>query len=281
MKPKRKWVGYAKSSGKFLVLLFFSMIIWLPIIVVVFTSFKYRSEIFTLNPSIFPKTLNFDNYTRLLKLTDFGLYLKNSLLVAGFTSGISLLVSSLAAYALVWMEFKGKQGFIGLILIGYIFPQILLVIPLFLMCFNLHLLDTKLALVLTYLSFILPFAVWTLRNYFLSISSDLVDAGLIDGCNYFQCLVRVVLPVCLPVMATVLTYSFVLAWDEYMFANILIQSDVNRTVAIGVQAIVGSHATDYGLLTAASVLMILPVIIFFILVQRLFIDNLMMGSVKE
>lgn len=281
MKVKKKWAGYAKSSAKFMLLLILSLIIWLPIIVVVFTSFKYRSEIFTLNPSIFPKTMNFENYARLLKLTDFNMYLRNSFVVAGFTSAISLLVASLAAYALVWMEFKGKRGFIGLILLGYIFPQILLVIPLFLMCFSLHLLDTKLALVLTYLSFILPFAVWTLRNYFQSISSDLVDAGLIDGCNYFQCLVRVVLPVCLPVIATVLTYSFVLAWDEYMFANILIQSDVNRTVAIGVQSIVGSHATDYGLLTAASVLMILPVIIFFILVQRFFIDNLMQGSVKD
>jgi len=281
MKVKKKWAGYSKSTAKFMLLLVLTLIIWLPIIVVVFTSFKYRSEIFTLNPSIFPKTMNLENYSRLLKLTDFNVYLRNSFVVAGFTSAISLLVASLAAYALVWMEFKGKRGFIGLILLGYIFPQILLVIPLFLMCFSLHLLDTKLALVLTYLSFILPFAVWTLRNYFQSISSDLVDAGLIDGCNYFQCLVRVVLPVCLPVLATVLTYSFVLAWDEYMFANILIQSDINRTVAIGVQAIVGSHATDYGLLTAASVLMILPVIIFFILVQRFFIDNLMQGSVKD
>jgi multiple sugar transport system permease protein len=131
------------------------------------------------------------------------------------------------------------------------------------------------------LSFILPFGIWLLRNYFQTIPKDLVEAALIDGCNHCQCLIHVVLPICLPVMATVLTYSFVLGWNEYLFANILIKTDSIRTVAIGVQTLVGSHGTDYGLLTAAAVVMIIPVIIMFIFVQRLFIDGLAMGSVKE
>jgi ABC-type glycerol-3-phosphate transport system permease component len=281
MKGRRKVLKWCKYIGKFLVLLSISIIVWIPIVVVLFTSFKHRGDIVTASPSLLPKIINFDNYIRLFEITNFQVYLTNSLMVAGFTAIISLLVSSLGAYATVWLKFKGKNYFIGLNLFVYIFPQILLVIPLFLMCYKLQLLDTKFALVLTYLSFILPFGIWLLRNYFQTIPKDLVEAALIDGCNHCQCLIHVVLPICLPVMATVLTYSFVLGWNEYLFANILIKTDSIRTVAIGVQTLVGSHGTDYGLLTAAAVVMIIPVIIMFIFVQRLFIDGLAMGSVKE
>lgn len=270
-----------KYAGKFLALAAIALIVWLPIIVVVVTSFKTRSEIVTAVPSLLPESLNWDNYVRLFKVMKFGNYLVNSMLVAGFTAVISLFVSSLAAYALVWLEFRGKNAFIALNLFVYIFPQILLAIPLFLMCYGLGLLDTRFALVLTYMSFILPFGIWMLKNYFQTISRELVEAARIDGCNYFQCLIHVVLPVCLPVLATVLTYSFVLGWNEYMYANILIKSNSMRTVAIGVQTLVGTHGADFGLLTAAAVVMIIPVIIFFFTVQRLFIEGLTMGSVKE
>jgi len=278
---RKRGVKSMKYAGKFMALAAIAFIVWLPIIVAVVTSFKTRSEIVTAVPSLLPESLNWNNYVRLFRVMKFGDYLMNSALVAGFTAVISLFVSSLAAYALVWLEFRGKNAFIALNLFVYIFPQILLAIPLFLMCYGLGLLDTRFALVLTYMSFILPFGIWMLKNYFQTISRELVEAALIDGCNYFQCLIHVVLPVCLPVLATVLTYSFVLGWNEYMYANILIKSDSMRTVAIGVQTLVGNHGADFGLLTAAAVVMIIPVIIFFIAVQRLFVGGLTMGSLKE
>lgn len=278
---RKKGVKLMKYAGKFLALAAIAFIVWLPIIVVAVTSFKTRAEIVTAVPSLLPESLNWDNYVRLFRVMKFGNYLVNSVIVAGFTAVISLFVSSLAAYALVWLEFRGKNAFVALNLFVYIFPQILLAIPLFLMCYELGLLDTRFALVLTYMSFILPFGIWMLKNYFQTISRELVEAARIDGCNYFQCLIHVVLPVCLPVLATVLTYSFVLGWNEYMYANILIKSNSMRTVAIGVQTLVGTHGADFGLLTAAAVVMIIPVIIFFFTVQRLFIEGLTMGSVKE
>lgn len=277
----KRQVKLIKSSVKLLVLTAMALVVWLPLIVAVLTSFKTRAEIVTAIPRLLPESLNLDNYVRLFKVMKFGEYMINSLVVAGSTAIISLIVSSLAAYALVWFEFRGKKAFIALNLLVYIFPQILLAIPLFLMCYELGLLDTRFALVLTYMSFILPFGIWMLKNYFQTISRELVEAALIDGCNYLQCLLRVVLPVCLPVLATVLTYSFVLGWNEYMYANILIKSNSMRTVAIGVQMLVGTHGADFGLLTAAAVVMIIPVVIFFIAVQRLFIDGLTTGSVKE
>ncbi len=281
MKPDKHQKNQLKNYAKFLFLLVAAIIVWLPIIVVIFTSFKYRWEIVSTHPGLFPHSFNLDNYIRLFKATNFETYLVNSVIVAGSTAVISLIVSSLAAYALVWLKFKGKGYFMSLTLLVYIFPQILLAIPLFLMCYQLHLLDTKFAVVLTYLSFILPFGIWMLRNYFQVISRDIVDAGLLDGCSHWQCLIHVVLPVCLPALAVVLVYSFVLGWNEYMFANILIQTDSMRTVAIGVQTLVGSHGTDFGLLTAAAVIMIIPVIIVFLMEQRLFIEGLTLGGVSK
>ncbi|MEW6553702.1 MAG: carbohydrate ABC transporter permease [Actinomycetota bacterium] len=274
---RRAWLGHAL---RITVLVVVTAIVWLPLIVAVFTSFKPRAEIASASPSLIPDEFTLSNYFRLFRVMDYEVYLKNSLVVAGCTSVICLLVTSLAAYSLVWLRFRGKRMFLGMTLFVYMFPQILLVIPLFVMCFRLHLLDTRFALVLTYLSFVLPFGIWMQRNYFLSISSDLVDAALTDGCNYFQCMVKVIFPISLPAMATVLTFAFIAAWNEYMFANILISSDATRTASIGLQTLIGSHSTDYGLLTAASVIMAVPVIVFFLLIQRYFREGLAMGGVK-
>jgi multiple sugar transport system permease protein len=275
---RKKWPAYL---SKLMFLTVIALIIWLPILATIFTSFKLRSEIAVAIPTLLPQSFSLDNYERLFRVMRFDVYLWNSLLVASCTSAISLLASSLAAYALVWFKFRGKSLFQGFTLFVYLFPQILLAIPLFLMCYRLQLLDTKFALVLTYLAFILPFGIWMLKNYFESISGDLVDAALVDGCSYWQCLLRVVLPVCLPGMATVLTYSFILAWNEFMFANILISSNSNRTVSIGVQTLVSNHGTDFSLLTAAAVVMIIPTLIFFISVQRWFIEGLTLGGARE
>ena len=273
--------SYMHHSLKMLLLIGLAFIVWLPLLVVIFTSFKTRAEIATAVPTLLPQTFTFDNYARLFRLMRFEVYLWNSLLVASLTAAISLLVSSLAAYALVWLRFKGKRIFQGFTLFVYLFPQILLVVPLFLMCYRLGLLDTKFALVLTYLAFILPFGIWMLKNYFESISRTLVDAALVDGCTYWQCLWRVVLPVCLPGLATVLTYSFILGWNEYMFASILISSNPSRTVAIGVQTLIGNHGTDFTLLTAAAVVMIIPTLIFFMFIQRWFIEGLTLGGSQD
>lgn len=277
---RRKRKAILGHAARITTLVVLTAVIWLPVIVSLFTSFKPRADIVSVQPSLIPDSFTLDNYVRLFRITNFGVYMTNSLVVASCTAAISLLVSSLAAYSLVWLKFRGKGVFVGMTLFVYMFPQILLVIPLFLLCFQLHLLDTRFALVLTYLSFVLPFGIWMQKNYFQTISRDLVDAALIDGCSYFQCMTRVILPLSLPAMATVVTFSFVLAWNEYMFANILISSDAKRTGSIGLQTLIGNNVTDYGLLTAASVIMAIPVLLLFLLVQRYFREGLTFGGVK-
>jgi len=266
---------------KLLALCLITLVLSFPVIIVFFTALKPPGEIFTAQPAILPHLFTLQNYIDLFRIREFPHYLLNSFLVAVLTASATLIIALLAACAIVWMRFPAKKMIAKSILFTYMFPEILMVIPLYLLCFRLDLLDTKAGLVLTYLSFTLPFSIWMLKSFFESISIELIEAALLDGCNYLRCLIRVVLPVSLPGVAAVLIFSIILAWSEYLFANTLIISDTNRTMAIGLQTLLGYYRTDYGLLTAAGMVMVTPVLVFFIAVQKYFIKGLLVGAVKE
>lgn len=139
---------------------------------------------------------------------------------------------------------------------------------------------SKLSLVLAYLSFSLPFSIWMLKTFFESIPTELMEAALMDGCSYWQALMKIILPTSLSGITTVVIFSFVLGWSEYLFAANLITTDTNRTIAVGLQTLLGYYRTDYALLTAASVTMSLPVFVFFVAMQKHFIKGLTIGAVK-
>lgn len=263
------------------ILIIITFILFFPMFVTIFTSFKPPEEIITTTPKLLPQNFTLRNYRNLFSAREFITYLKNSTVVASFTAITSMIISSLAACAIVWMKFPGKRIVVRSILFTYMFPSILLVIPLFILCYQMGLIDQKFGLVLTYLSFSVPFGIWMLKSYFESIPKELIEVALIDGCSYFKCLTHVVLPISLPAITTVGIYSFILGWSEYLFANTLIISDSKRTVAIGLQTLIGYHRMDFGILTAASVIMVVPVLILFISVQKYFIKGLTVGSVKE
>jgi multiple sugar transport system permease protein len=250
-------------------------------VITFFTSLKPIGEVITAAPTLLPQHFTLDNYIKLFKVRNFPQYMYNSLWVASFTAILSLMISSLAAAAIVWMKFPGRKLVAKGILAAYMFPQILLIIPLFIMCYRLNLIDTKFSLVMAYLSFSLPFSVWMLKTFFESIPAELVQAALVDGCSYWQVLHRIILPISLAGITTVVIFSFVLGWSEYLFAANLITSDSNRTIAVGLQTLLGYYRTDYALLTAASVTMSLPVYCLFVMVQKYFIKGLTVGAVKE
>ncbi len=262
-------------------LILISFIFAFPVVIAFFTSLKPPGEVFTDKPSILPIVWTSQNYADLFSIREFPNYLFNSFIVAGFTSMVTLIIASLAACSFVWIKFPGKRIIIRLILFTYMFPGILLTIPLYLMCHRLGLLDTKTSLVLTYLSISLPFSIWMLKSFFETIPVEMIDAALLDGCNHLTCLVKVILPVSLPGIMAVMIFSFIIGWSEYLFANTLIVSDTNRTIAIGLQTLLGYYRTDYGLLTAACIVMMLPVLVFFLAVQKYFIRGLMVGAVKD
>lgn len=270
-----------KAAIQFILLCALTSIVVFPLAITALTSLKPPGEVISATPTLFPETPTLENYTRLFAVRNFPRYLLNSLLVASLTALLSLLFSALGACAIVWTRFPGRKTIVKGILAAYMFPQILLIIPLFVMCYRLGLIDSRMGLVLAYLSFSLPFSVWTLKTYFESIPSELIQAALIDGCSYWQALTRIILPAALPGITTVFIFAFVLGWSEYLFAANLINTEANRTVAVGLQTLLGYYRTDYALLTAAAVVMSMPVLGLFILVQKYFISGLTMGAIKE
>ena len=263
-----------------IVLALVTLLMLFPIIMIVLTSFKPPDEIFSLTPRLFPEHYTLQNYVSLFSLAKVRQYLGNSLLVAGLATIVTMIIASLASYALVWMNAPAKRAISRSIFITYMFPRILLVIPLSMICYETHLIDNRFALTLIFLSFTLPFSVWLMKSYFESIPSGLIEAAKLDGCNDIQCIWRIVLPVSLPIVATSSVLSFVLAWNEYLYSNTLIINDYNRPIAAGLQTLVGYYHIDYGLLTAAGVIIVIPVIILFLIVQKYIVSGLGMSSTK-
>ena len=159
------------------------------------------------------------------------------------------------------------------------FPAVLLAIPLYKIMRTLGLLDSRPGLVLVYVTFALPFCIWMMRNYFLGMSVEIEEAALIDGCNRFTALWRVVLPPALPGVAAASAFCIILVWDEYLYANTFIDTDSKRTLSVGLATLMGQYTTDWGRLMAAAVLMTIPIVVIFAFLQR-FLTHIAGGGVK-
>jgi multiple sugar transport system permease protein len=189
-------------------------------------------------------------------------------------------LSTLAAYGLYRLRLPGRTLLFRVILVTYAFPGVLLLIPLYGMLSSLHLIDRLVALVVVNVTFTAPFAVWMLQAFFSTIPDELEEAAALDGANRLQILVRVVLPLAAPGVASVAIFAFITSWTEYMFASVLILSDANRTVPVGLAGIIGQYQVDWGLLLAGATLTMLPVLILFGFVGRNFIEGLTAGAIK-
>jgi len=256
------------ETGKIILLSLLSLIVLFPIILTVLTSLKPQSEIVSATPGLFPQHFTLVNYLRLFSTGNYAGYFVNSCLVSVLTALLCVLISALAAYAITWMKTPGRKILSWTLLVTYMFPAIISVIPLFLICYELDLIDNKFTLVLIYLSFALPFGIWLMKSCLESIPSNLVEAARLDGCSDLQCLRRIILPLSLPFILTNGALSFVLAWNDYLVASVLITNDANRTLAVGMQSLIGYHHVDFGLITAAGMVMLFPVLLLFWLTQK-------------
>jgi ABC-type glycerol-3-phosphate transport system permease component len=274
---KRTWLNSLGFWAALLVLLF---VVIAPFYYVVTSSFKLPQEIIARVPTLFPTTFTLEHYDKLLRSSSFPTYLVNSLWVAGGTMIICVVLSTLAAYGLYRLRLPGRTFLFRMILVTYAFPGVLLLIPLYGMLSSLKLVDSLLALVIVNVTFTAPFAVWMLQAFFGAIPDELEEAAALDGASRLQTLVRVVLPLAAPGVASVAIFAFITSWTEYMFASVLILSDANRTVPVGLAGIIGQYQVDWGLLLAGATLTMLPVLILFSFVGRHFIEGLTAGAVK-
>ena len=244
------------------------------------SSVKESTEIVSLSPTIFPQTITLEHYANLLSSSDYPIYLTNSVVVSVATMVITVILATSAAYGLYRLPFPGSKTLYRMILLAYIFPGSLLLIPLYVMLSSLNLLDTQLALIIINVTFAAPFSVWLLKAFFASIPFELEEAASLDGATWLQTLLRVVLPLASPGVASVAIFAFITSWTEYMFASILIISDAKRTLPVGLAGIIGQYVIDWGLLLAGAGATTLPIILLFVLIGRFFVQGLLEGGVK-
>jgi multiple sugar transport system permease protein len=263
-----KWI-----IGIFLVFLIVFPFYWITI-----SSFKLPDQI--LQPDLWPKAWTLQHYKELLNDTPYLQTLYNSLFVSFGTMIVTVLIVVPASYAIYRMEFKGREFFYRLILATYIFPAMLLLVPVYQLMSKFQLVDTLWSLIIMNVTFAAPFATWLMSGFFKAIPKSLDESAAIDGAGTMRILFQIILPLIAPGLATIAVYAFVVSWTEFTFASILITSDEFKVLPIGLNQIMGQYTVRWGWTTAGAVLTLLPVLVFFTIVGRYFVKGLTEGSIK-
>lgn len=204
----------------------------------------------------------------------------NSLIVASGTVLISVSVGVFGAYAIARLRFRAQQPLLLLFLSTYMVPPIALVIPMYLVMVRLHLLDTRLGLIVVYCSFTTPFVLWIMGNFFQTIPKDLEDAAQVEGCTRIGALFRVILPLARPGLLATILFAFLIAWDEFLYALIFTSTTASKTIPVAIAEFTGRYETDFGLQAAGGVLAALPPVVIATVFQRYIVGGLARGAVK-
>ena len=251
-----------------------------PLLWTLLTSLKLEQDIVTPTLQYLPRTITFDNYVTLWQQSSFPTLVANSVVVTSMTGIICLTIGTLAAYSISRYRFRGRTQLLIFYLVIRMFPVVLMIIPLFIMMRNLGLLDSRVGLALAYTTFLLPLCIWMLKGFFDAIPPELEEAARIDGCTRLGALVRVVLPLARSGLVTTAVFISIVSWNEFLFALMMTTSQGSRTWPVGLQLMVGEFQLPWGPLSAGGILSVVPIILFFTLIQQSLIRGLTAGAVK-
>jgi len=263
-------------------LVFVAAIFIFPIIWILLTSLKSNVEIFKTPITYLPHKFTLENYLNMFKqLPYYIFFFRNSLIITLFTVILVIILSSLGGYAFGRLEFKGKSLFFSFIMAILAVPYLVYLIPIYMMEAELNILDTYIGLILPYVALNLPFGIFLMRGIFRTLPSEMEDAARIDGCKSFQVFYKIMLPLSMQGVATVGVLTFVAAWGEFTLALTLIESSIMKTLPVGIVLLRDEgQSWAYGLLSAAVVVSVIPVILSFIVLQKYFIRGMIEGSLK-
>ncbi|MFF4030258.1 carbohydrate ABC transporter permease [Streptomyces sviceus] len=243
------------------------------------TAFKPAKDAIDPDPSLLPTGLTLGNFSRALDIADFWGPVGRSLIVSLAVVAIGIVVGTLAALAISRFAFRGRKIVIVGILAVQMVPLVAMIIPVFLLLNDLDQYDKLSGLIITYLTFILPFTVWTLRGFIVNIPKELEEAAMVDGCSPTGAFLRVVFPLLAPGMVATSVYAFIQAWNEYLYALMLL-SQKNQTATVWLGNFTTKHGTEYAPMMAGSTMMAVPIVVLFLLVQRKMAAGLTAGAVK-
>ncbi|MFL5337498.1 MAG: carbohydrate ABC transporter permease [Geminicoccaceae bacterium] len=245
------------------------------------TSFQNDRALTEAAPAFWPSPATLEHYANVFFVKKFQLYVVNSIIVAGITTILCLIVGALAAFSLSRLDIKGRFGVLGIILSVSMFPQIAVVGPLYLIASNMGLLDTYMGLVITYLALGLPLVTWVLFGYFDTLPREIDEAARMDGITTLGLLVRIIIPISLPGIVTTGLLAFIAAWNEFMFALAFTSTIEHQTIPVGIANFTNLYYVPWGDIAAASVVVTVPLIVLVLFFQRHIIEGLTQGAVKE
>ncbi|TGB02805.1 carbohydrate ABC transporter permease [Halobacillus salinus] len=268
--------------GFYIFLVIFVFVIMFPFLWILLSSVKPLSELFgdeaftwfTSNPTI-------QSYISVFTIRPFHLYLWNSLVVATITTVYTVFVAAFAAYAIARLRFKGKPLILGVVLSVSMFPQIATISPIYIFLRNIGLTNSHLGLIIPYTTFALPLSIWLLVTFFRKIPFDLEESAKMDGASMMQTYFRIILPLAVPGIFTTAILVFIAAWNEFLFALVINTAEKYKTVPVGIGMFQGQYTIPWGEISAATVIVTVPLVIMVLLFQRRIVSGLTSGAVKE
>lgn len=258
------------------------ILVWslFPVYWMLNNSFKNRVEQFSAVPTFFPHQITLENYRSLFSSLGFSNVIANSFTVSLTSTLIAVVIGSLAAYSLSRFKFRGKRILMIWILLTRIFPPVTFVIPIYSIMRNAGLMNTRTALILAYIAFNLPFAIWMLVNFFNEIPVEIEESSMVDGATLYQTFSRIVLPLVLPGLAATAIFTFIMSWNEFMYAMIFIQSPKLATVPVALSGLITEYLVLWGPMSAGGIMSVIPILVFVVLMQDYLIKGLTLGAVK-
>ena len=268
------------SAVAYVVSLLLVVFIGFPLLWMLVSSFKPAEQLFVSPPRLLPSTLTLDWYRNVMLQSDAPTYFRNSVVIGAATTAICLSIGTLAAYGATRFEFPGKRVFLIGALLSYVFPAIVLFVPIYMIINSLGLIDALAGVVIAHTILTFPFALWMLRSFFIAIPREIDEAAWVDGASYFLTFVAIILPLALPGVFSVGVFVFVLSWNEYLFAGVLITSGSLKTIPVGISEFITSFDVRWGEIMAMGALATMPVIALFLSVLRFFLRGVIAGAIK-
>jgi arabinogalactan oligomer/maltooligosaccharide transport system permease protein len=270
----------AKKIILFLVILTITVATLYPILTVVTVSLRPADRLLSTSLAIIPDDATFDNYIALFRDRPFARWMLNSTLIALCVTVLATALASTAGYAFSRFRFPGFRAGMSLLLITQMFPATMLLLPLFLMLAKLHLMNSYIGLMVVYSATALPFTVWQMKGYYDTIPRELEEAAMLDGANRWVTFYKVILPLAAPALVITALFSFLTAWSEYIVAAQVLLTEDMFTVPLGLKQFQSSMTTEWGLYSAGSVVVSIPVIALFLKLSKWLVSGLTLGSVK-
>ncbi len=264
----------------YLILAVFLAAALIPIYWMINTSFKQNAEIYRINPTLWPEKFDFAaGYEKLLH-SDFPKQLRNSFYVSMTVSVVSVLISFHAAYAIARMNFAGRRFGSRFILYCYLLPSSIMFIPMYMVVTKLGLSDSLLGLIVVYPTFVIPYATWILTAYLQSISKDIEQSAIVDGCTRIGAMYRIVFPLASPGIVSTFIFSFTMCWSEFLYSLVIITSRDHKTMTVGLADLIVTDIYPWAALSAGAVFSTIPVLLLFVLASRYVTTGLTAGGVK-